>query len=205
MRNKGEIVFGLFFLPPLRTLLALCILRIVSDDAPNTQLPSRAIAAHTPKRTRRGASATVPMSMAMTMIASMGPRFPVLLPAVPIIFQLRSRVSLPLRLIFTPSQRWQLQSRPDVPARRCRVTDARGTRASNRGSRSRRWGDSAVFPRRRRSSFPSATVLALALLLLLPGVHSRRWRWCRCIAWRAPPVLVRRGWWCVLIRVVCRR
>lgn len=182
--------------------------------APNTQPLPRAIAAHASKRTRRGTCAMVPVSMAMTMIVSMGPRFPVLFPTIPIIFELRSRVSLALRTILARSQRRQLKTRPDVPARSrtAGAACARGARrsSSNRwGRRSCRWSYRSVFPRRRRhtamsrTSLPSAILarLALLLLLLLPRVDSRCWRRRRRIARLAPPVRWR---WRVLIRVVAR-
>jgi hypothetical protein len=144
----------------------------------------------------------VPMSMAMIVWWSMmrRPRFPVLFPALPIIFQrIRSRLSLPLRPIFARrSQRRQQKPRPDGPASRRRGASSR----RGRSRRSSRWGYRAVFPRRRRdtptamssssrSALPS-TVLALALLLL-PRIHSWRRSWGRRIARRVPPVLGRWG------------
>ena len=122
-----------------------------------------------------------------------GPRFPILLPALSIIFQLRSRVSLPLRSIITRrSQRRQQKPRPDVRRRGASASRGRSRRSSH-------WGYRAIFPRRRRdttavsscSTLPSA-VLALALLLL-PRVHTWRRSWSRRIARRVPPMLGRWG------------
>jgi hypothetical protein len=94
----------------------------------------------------------VPMSMAMIVWWSMmrRPRFPVLFPALPIIFQrIRSRLSLPLRPIFARrSQRRQQKPRPDGPASRRRGASSR----RGRSRRSSRWGYRAVFPRRRRDT-----------------------------------------------------
>jgi hypothetical protein len=131
--------------------------------------------------------------------------------------RIRSRVSLPLHttIFARRSQRRQLKPGPTfAPASYARRGRAHGAGSGVAGAGGAAAGATEPFSRGRRhptamsrtsrSALPSAVLLAL--LLLLPRVHSGRRSRCRRIAWRGSPVLVRRGRrWRVLIRVVARR